>query len=107
MLVQHDTHVLFFVFCLQCAGRASTNLCSGIWSVQSVHLIVSLTMRDRCTVAVRKITSVLRETPPLWPVPVSVHVCVPSCVYTVSSKVGFDIKSYDAPLLMLVLYQIS
>lgn len=59
-------------FCLQCAGQASTNPRSEIWSVQSVRLTVSLTMRGRCTVAVRKTTSVLRETPPPWPVPVSV-----------------------------------
>ncbi len=59
-------------FCLQCAGQDSTSLHSGTWSVQSVRLTVSLTTRGRCTVAVRKTTSVLRETPPPWPAPVSV-----------------------------------
>lgn len=60
------------VFCLQCAGPASINPRSEIWSAQSVRLIASLTMRGRCTVAVRKTTSVLKGTPPPWPVPVSV-----------------------------------
>lgn len=81
-----DTHVPFSVFFLQCAGWASTNLRSGTRSVQSVHLIVSLTMRGRYTAAVRRTTSVLRETLPLWPVPVSVyvHVCVRAfmCLYS-------------------------
>lgn len=63
---------LFVFLCLQCAGRASTNPPWGIWSVQSARLIASLTMRGRCTVAVRGTTSVLRETLRPWPVPVSV-----------------------------------
>ncbi|GLD59036.1 ephrin type-A receptor 3 isoform X1, partial [Lates japonicus] len=47
-----------------CAGQASTNPHWGTWSVQSVRLTASPTMRGHCTAAVRKTTSALRETPP-------------------------------------------
>lgn len=67
---RHSCLCLFF--CLQCAGQASTSQRSEIWSVQSVRLIVSLTMRGPFTVGVRKTTSVLKETLPPWPVHVSV-----------------------------------
>lgn len=63
---------LSLFFCLQCAGWASTSPRLEIWSVQSVRLTVSLTMKALCTAAVRKTTSVLTETPSPWPVLVSV-----------------------------------
>lgn len=65
------THLSVF-FCLQCAGQASTSPRLEIWSAQSVRLIVSLTTTGRCTVAVKKTSSVLMETLSPWPVPVSV-----------------------------------
>lgn len=59
-------------FCLQCAGQASTSPQLEIWSAPNVRLIASHTMRGRCTVAVKKTISVLREILSPWPVPVSV-----------------------------------
>lgn len=62
-------------FVFQRAGRASTSPRSGTWSVQSVRLTAFPTMRGRCTAAVRRTTSVPRETLHPWRVPVSVQAC--------------------------------
>lgn len=70
---------LSVLLCLQRAGPASTNLGWGTWSVQSVPLTASLIMRVRCTAAVRKTTSVPRETPPPWLAPVSIRATDAPC----------------------------
>lgn len=75
---------LSVLLCLQRAGPASTNLGWGTWSVQSVPLTASLIMRVRCTAAVRKTTSVPRETPPPWLAPVSIRANDAPCLCVLS-----------------------
>lgn len=72
------THPSVDLVCLQCANRASTSPRWEIRSVQNVRLTASLTTRGRCSVAVKRTTSVLRETPWPWPVPVSLHFFLPN-----------------------------
>lgn len=71
-----NTHPSVCLSCFQCANRASTSPRWEIWSVQNVRRIVSLTTRGRCSVAVKKTTSVLKETLCLWLVPVSVYLFI-------------------------------
>lgn len=68
-----STHPSVCLSCFQRANRDSTSPHWEIWSVQNVRRIVSLTTRGRCSVAVKKTTSVLKET--LWPWLVPVSVC--------------------------------
>lgn len=72
------THPSVYLVCFQCANRVSTRPRWEIRSVQNVRLTASLTTRGRCSVAVKRTTSVLRETPWLWPVPVSLLFFLPN-----------------------------
>lgn len=75
----YSNHSSICLSCLfQCANRASTSPRWEIRSVQNVRLTASLTTRGRCSVAVKRTTSVLRETPWPWPVPVSLHFFLPN-----------------------------
>lgn len=76
-LFTRTTHPSVRLVCFQCANRASTSPRWEIRSVQNVRLTASLTTRGRCSVAVKRTTSALRETPWPWPVPVSLHFFLP------------------------------
>lgn len=72
------THPFVCLVCFQCANRASTSPRWEILSAQNVRLTASLTTRGRCSVAVKRTTSVLRETPWPWPAPVSLYFFLPN-----------------------------
>ncbi|MEQ2203896.1 hypothetical protein XENOCAPTIV_005061 [Xenoophorus captivus] len=84
-------------FCFQCAGQASTNPLTATWSVQSVRLTASPTMRGHCTVAVRKTTFALKETLPPW------HVLVSVCASCKHSKM-LSLQNYKSPHSLMIDY---